>query len=61
MINKSMFIHLTNYSINKNYTEKSSKSNLEHCKKTLDYVLDQISFEGHDTDILMAKIHDIII
>lgn len=57
---KSMYIHLTNYSINKNFTEKSSKSNLLHCKKSLKYVMDQISYEGYDTELLMDQIHDMV-
>ena len=58
---KSMYIHLTNYSINKTYSEKSTKDNLTHWKKTLDYVLDQISLEGYDTKILMNQIYDIVV
>ena len=58
---RNMYVHLTNYSINKNYNRGSPKLNQEHCKKSLAYVIDQISYEGYDTELLMTQIHDIIV
>ncbi|CAI2363824.1 unnamed protein product [Moneuplotes crassus] len=64
---KNLMTHLTNYSIVKNSYSDSDLGHsvpryiLDQCKKTLGYVLDKARLDGYDTDLLMKKIHDIIV
>ncbi|CAB3397999.1 unnamed protein product [Caenorhabditis bovis] len=59
------YIHLTNYSINKNSTsfvrnESMSSEDLGH-KWTLGALLRYVECEGHDAKLLMIRIEDIIV
>jgi len=57
---KNMLSHLTNYSLIKNMNRRVSEETLDHCKKSLEHVIDHIKYAGHDTDKLMNKIYDIV-
>lgn len=55
----NVFTHLTNYSLVKG--ENPTQETLDHCKKTLEYVLHHLTMDGHNVENLMAQIHDIVV
>lgn len=60
----NMFIHLTNYAINKdNSNFRHSKNALddEGHKRSFQTVINRLQSQGHDTATLLAKIKDIIV
>lgn len=61
----NMFMHLTNYAINKNsddfiFNEEESVDDVGH-KRSLSAVLKQLEEEGNDPNLIMNRISDIII
>jgi tubulin polyglutamylase TTLL6/13 len=61
---KNQFIHLTNYSLNKEnrkFREPTKIDDDNAHKRTLTKTLERLKWDGHDTDRLMAEMKDIII
>lgn len=61
----NMFMHLTNYAINKNADNYKSNENEEgkgrSHKRSLNQIYKHIANKGHDVDALKAKIDDLIV
>lgn len=62
---KNLFVHLTNYAINKEsekfqFNEDSSVDDVGH-KRSLTAVMKQLADEGNDVNLLMNRICDLIV
>jgi tubulin polyglutamylase TTLL6/13 len=62
---KKMFMHLTNYAVNKNnpnFVQPSSESSekVAH-KRTLKSTMEHLEAEGHDVEGLRSRIADLVI
>lgn len=56
----NLFMHLTNYSINK-ASENFKADEYDGHKRSLHSLLKHLESEGHDPDLIMNKISDLII
>jgi len=61
---KNQFMHLTNYSLNKDNARFREAKNVDDDtghKRTMTVLLERLKRDGHDTEKLMAEMKDIII
>ena len=61
---KNLFMHLTNYAVNKGGDDFLMPTNINDDKghkRSLETVLGRLKLEGHDPDKLMSEIKDIVV
>ena len=59
---KELFMHLTNYSINKDSDEfQGDEGTGEGSKRTIKWMMEWLAEEGHDVDALWQRMGDVII